>query len=173
MALPRFSSPHAHGPARTSWVMQQVLLASVPGVLALTVCFGWGTLANILWAAPVALACEAAMLCLRGRELRFSLRDCSALVTALLARRLGMDDRLTGTRLVGLAVGFLGVGALVGLDVSGGDLVSVAALIITVIRWPCSSAWADRLYLQRIQCSRACYPMPIAAARRTQGSFDG
>ena len=84
MALPRFSSPHAHGPARTSWVMQQVLLASVPGVLALTVCFGWGTLANILWAAPVALACEAAMLRLRGRELRFSLRDCSALVTALL-----------------------------------------------------------------------------------------
>ena len=74
MALPRFSSPHAHGPARTSWVMQQVLLASVPGVLALTVCFGWGTLANILWAAPVALACEAAMLRLRGRDVRFSLR---------------------------------------------------------------------------------------------------
>lgn len=84
MALPRFSSPHAHGPARTSWVMQQVLLASVPGVLALTVCFGWGTLANILWAVPVALACEGAMLRLRGRDVRFSLRDCSALVTALL-----------------------------------------------------------------------------------------
>jgi len=84
MALPRFSSPHAHGPARTSWVMQQVLLATVPGVLALTVCFGWGTLANILWAVPVALACEGAMLRLRGRDVRFSLRDCSALVTALL-----------------------------------------------------------------------------------------
>ncbi len=66
MALLRFSSPHAHGPARTSWVMQQVLLATVPGVLVLTVCFGWGTLVNILWAVPVALACEGAMLRLRA-----------------------------------------------------------------------------------------------------------
>jgi drug/metabolite transporter (DMT)-like permease len=55
------------------------------------------------------------------------------LVTALIARRLGMDDRLTGSRLLGLVIGFIGVGALVGLDVSGGDLLSVAALIITVI----------------------------------------
>ena len=66
------------------------------------------------------------------------------LVTALLARRLGMDDRLTGTRLVGLAVGFLGVGALVGLDVSGGDLVSVAALIITVIGYSVGPIIVDR-----------------------------
>jgi drug/metabolite transporter (DMT)-like permease len=55
------------------------------------------------------------------------------LVTALIARRLGMDDRLTGSRLVGLIIGFVGVGALVGLDVSGGDLLSVAALVITVV----------------------------------------
>lgn len=66
------------------------------------------------------------------------------LVTALLARRLGMDDRLTGTRLVGLAVGFLGVGALVGLDVSGGDLVSVAALIVTVIGYSVGPIIVDR-----------------------------
>lgn len=66
------------------------------------------------------------------------------LVTALLARRLGMDDRLTGTRLVGLAVGFLGVGALVGLDVSGGDLISVAALIITVIGYSVGPIIVDR-----------------------------
>jgi len=84
MALPRFSSPHAHGPARTSWVMQQVLLATLPGLVALTAWFGWGTLANILWAAPVALAAEGAMLRLRGRDPMPALRDCSALVTALL-----------------------------------------------------------------------------------------
>jgi len=84
MALPRFSSPHSHGPARTSWVMQQVLLATLPGLFALTAWFGWGTLANILWAAPVALAAEAAMLRLRGRGAMPALRDCSALVTALL-----------------------------------------------------------------------------------------
>jgi drug/metabolite transporter (DMT)-like permease len=55
------------------------------------------------------------------------------LVTAIIARQMGMDDRLTGTRMVGLVIGFVGVAALVGLDVSGGDLLSVAALIVTVI----------------------------------------
>jgi len=55
------------------------------------------------------------------------------LVTAIIARRMGMDDQLTGTRLWGLAIGFIGVGALVGLDVQGGDLLSVAALMITVL----------------------------------------
>lgn len=55
------------------------------------------------------------------------------LVTALIARRFGLDDRLTGQRLVGLAIGFVGVGALVGLDVSGGDLLAIAALVVTVL----------------------------------------
>lgn len=55
------------------------------------------------------------------------------IVSAIFAWRLGLDDRVTGTRVVGLGVGILGVAALVGLDVSGGDLLSVAALIITVV----------------------------------------
>lgn len=55
------------------------------------------------------------------------------LTTALIARRFGLDDRLTGTRLIGLGVGFVGVGALVGLDVSGGDLLAIAALVVTVV----------------------------------------
>jgi drug/metabolite transporter (DMT)-like permease len=66
------------------------------------------------------------------------------LVTALTARRFGLDDRLTGTRLVGMAIGFVGVGALVGLDVSGGDLLSVAALLITVIGYACGPIIVDR-----------------------------
>ena len=55
------------------------------------------------------------------------------LVTALLARRMGLDDRLTGSRLVGMGIGLVGVVALVGLDVSGGDLLAIASLLITVI----------------------------------------
>lgn len=55
------------------------------------------------------------------------------LTTALIARRFGLDDRLTGTRMIGLGVGFVGVGALVGLDVSGGDLLAIAALVVTVL----------------------------------------
>lgn len=55
------------------------------------------------------------------------------IVAAIIAWRLGMDDRLTGTRLAGLGIGILGVAALVGLDVTGGDIGSVAALMITVV----------------------------------------
>jgi drug/metabolite transporter (DMT)-like permease len=66
------------------------------------------------------------------------------LVTALLARRLGLDDRLTGTRLIGLAVGFVGVGALVGLDVSGGDLLAIAALVVTVVGYSIGPIIVDR-----------------------------
>ena len=66
------------------------------------------------------------------------------LVTALIARRLGMDDRLTGTRLLGLGIGFLGVAALVGLDVSGGELVATLALIVTVIGYSIGPIIIDR-----------------------------
>jgi len=55
------------------------------------------------------------------------------IVSAIFAWKLGIDDRLTGTRLIGLGIGILGVAALVGLDVTGGDLLSVAALAITVV----------------------------------------
>lgn len=84
MALLRVTSPHAHGPMSTPRVMQQVLLATVPGVLVLTHFFGFGVLVNIAWACAVALACEALALALRRRPIAFYLKDCSALVTATL-----------------------------------------------------------------------------------------
>lgn len=84
MALQRVTSPHATGSTRTMWVMQQVLLATVPGVFALTWFFGWGTLINIVLACLFALAAETAMLAARRRPIGFYLRDCSALVTAVL-----------------------------------------------------------------------------------------
>ena len=66
------------------------------------------------------------------------------LVTALLAAYFGLDDRLTGTRLAGMGIGFLGVGALVGLDVSGSDLIAVAALVITVVGYSVGPIIVDR-----------------------------
>ena len=84
MALMRITSPHAHGPMSTQRVMQNVLLATVPGIIVLTHFFGFGTLVNILWGCVVALACEALALKLRRRPLGFYLKDCSALVTAFL-----------------------------------------------------------------------------------------
>ena len=61
MALPRITSPHAKGSNRTQQVMLQVLLATVPGILALTWLFGAGTLFNLLWASLCALGFEAAL----------------------------------------------------------------------------------------------------------------
>lgn len=53
------------------------------------------------------------------------------LVAAVMAKVAGLDDRLTGRRLVGLGIGFLGVVAIVGLDISGAQWLAVLALAIT------------------------------------------
>ena len=84
MALMRVTSPHAHGPLSTQKVMQTVLLATLPGVLALTWYFGFGTLVNVAVACSTALITEALALKLRQKPIAFYLSDCSALVTATL-----------------------------------------------------------------------------------------
>lgn len=84
MALLKLSSPHAHSPGDTGTVMRLVILATLPGVLALTYFFGFGSLINILLACIVAVACEALVMALRKRPVWFYLRDCSALLTAVL-----------------------------------------------------------------------------------------
>jgi electron transport complex protein RnfD len=78
------SSPHIRASLSTQRVMQTVLLATVPGIVALTHFFGFGTLVNIAWGCLVALACESLALRLRRRPVGMYLRDCSALVTAVL-----------------------------------------------------------------------------------------
>jgi electron transport complex protein RnfD len=84
MALMRITSPHAHGPMQTATVMQNVLLATLPGIAVLTHFFGFGTLVNILWGTALALAFESLALKLRGRPVAFYLKDYSAVVTATL-----------------------------------------------------------------------------------------
>jgi electron transport complex protein RnfD len=80
----RISSPHARGKNSTRSVMLQVALATLPGLLALTVFFGWGSLINVLWCITVALVAEASVLRLRKRPMAFYLQDYSAVVTGLL-----------------------------------------------------------------------------------------
>ncbi len=84
MALLRVTSPHAHGPMSTAQVMQQLLLALIPGVLALVWFFGFGVLSNIILASVFSLGLEAIALKLRKRPVGFYLADCSAVVTAVL-----------------------------------------------------------------------------------------
>jgi drug/metabolite transporter (DMT)-like permease len=54
------------------------------------------------------------------------------LIIALLTLRFEPSERVAGLRLVGLLVGFLGVAALVGIDVSGGggELLGVGAILL-------------------------------------------
>ena len=78
------SSPHNRGTANTSQLMTRVLLALLPGVLASCWFFGWGVAVNLLLACSTALLTEAAVMALRKRPVLNTLRDNSALVTAIL-----------------------------------------------------------------------------------------
>jgi len=84
MAYLRVSSPHTHAAPRTGRVMQWVILATLPGLLAQTLWFGWGNLINVLWCVLVAVTAEALVLKLRKRPVRFYLSDYTAVVTGLL-----------------------------------------------------------------------------------------
>lgn len=84
MALLPITSPHAHRAISTHTVMMWVLIATLPGVVALTFFFGWGTLINLLLASATAVSCEALSLKIRRRPIGFYLNDYSALVTAIL-----------------------------------------------------------------------------------------
>ncbi|EAR62435.1 electron transport complex subunit RsxD [Neptuniibacter caesariensis] len=84
MALIRTSSPHLHKASSTSDVMRLVVLATLPGLAAMTFFFGWGTLINVIWAVLLAVGFEAIIVKVRKRPLGFYLKDYSAVVTALL-----------------------------------------------------------------------------------------
>jgi len=55
------------------------------------------------------------------------------LLAAVLALVGPSNERLAGRRLVGLVVGFVGVGALVGFEVGGGDLDAVVAVLLVAL----------------------------------------
>jgi len=84
MAFMKITSPHAHSPGSTGNVMQQVMLACIPGLIALSYFFGPGTLINVVMACFTAVVCEAGVLKLRNRPIAFYLNDYSALVTGVL-----------------------------------------------------------------------------------------
>ncbi len=84
MALVNISSPHTTRGSGAGSVMLHVILATIPGFLALTWQFGGGVAINVILAGLTALASEALVLRLRGRPVMFYLRDLSALLTGIL-----------------------------------------------------------------------------------------
>ena len=78
------TSPHARSDNRTGQVMTFVAIAAIPGLIAQTLFFGWGSLINVIWCSLIALSTEALVLRIRKRPLSFYLSDGSALVTGVL-----------------------------------------------------------------------------------------
>ena len=70
--------------ARLQQAMNSVLLAALPGLLALFWLYGWGVLINLLLAVVSALLVEAGVARLRRQALQPALLDGSALVSAML-----------------------------------------------------------------------------------------
>lgn len=54
-------------------------------------------------------------------------------IGAILAWATGSDDRLDARRIAGLGLGFLGVAALVGLDVGASDIAAVAEVVLVAL----------------------------------------
>lgn len=84
MALLKITSPHATKPGDTGAVMRCVLMATVPGLVALTLYFGIGSIINVILACFFGLAFESMALAVRKRPIAFYLKDFSAIVTAVL-----------------------------------------------------------------------------------------
>ncbi|WP_172116537.1 RnfABCDGE type electron transport complex subunit D [Halomonas hibernica] len=77
------SSAKSTTPA-TALLMRWVVVATLPGVLAMTYYFGLGVLSNIALAAIIGVLLEAGMLHLRSRPIAPALTDTSALLTGVL-----------------------------------------------------------------------------------------
>jgi len=84
MAGTIISFPHGDRPNRVDRIMFEVILALIPGTLAMIWYFGWGILINLILAGLFAILTEALALKLRGRPVLPAIQDLSALVTALL-----------------------------------------------------------------------------------------
>ncbi|MEE9343197.1 MAG: electron transport complex subunit RsxD [Gammaproteobacteria bacterium] len=84
MEFSSHSSPHLPTTNQLSTIMRDVILALIPGTLAMLWFFGWGVLFNLLLATITALLAEAAILSLRGKAVVPTLYDGSALLTGLL-----------------------------------------------------------------------------------------
>ena len=84
MSATLVSSPHGSRPNRVDRVMQEVLLALVPGVLAMIWFFGWGVLVNVMLSVLFAVMFEALMVALRRRPVAATLGDSSAVLAGWL-----------------------------------------------------------------------------------------
>jgi len=78
------SSPFIHNTRSTSQIMQLVIVALIPGILAEIYFLGWGVIINLILCSLYAVSAEAFVLKLRKRPIKRTLSDNSALLTGVL-----------------------------------------------------------------------------------------
>ncbi len=78
------SKVHLSSPLNTGHLMLQVLIALCPGIAAMTYVFGYGVVINIMMAIICAMAMEAGILVVRQKPVISTLKDNSAIVSAVL-----------------------------------------------------------------------------------------
>jgi H+/Na+-translocating ferredoxin:NAD+ oxidoreductase subunit D len=84
MQFSTITSPHTDRPNSVQKAMLWVILALIPGAIAMIWYFGWGILINMALAIATAVACEALVMKLRGRSIKPVIMDLSAILTAIL-----------------------------------------------------------------------------------------
>lgn len=84
MSLSVRISPHQRLRQTTGELMRSVIYALIPAIAIQTWLYGWGVVIQIVLAVTLALLLEGAMIKLRGRPVRRTLGDSSAVLTAIL-----------------------------------------------------------------------------------------
>lgn len=84
MQFATITSPHSERPNSVTMTMLWVIIALLPGGVAMTWYFGWGIVIHMLLASVAAVGAEALVMKLRGRPVTPAISDLSAVVTALL-----------------------------------------------------------------------------------------
>jgi electron transport complex protein RnfD len=84
MASSTIPTPDLKSNEKKASIIFLILIAIAPGLFALTLFFGYGSLLNIAIASMTAIICEACILKLRKRPVIYHLKDLSALLTAVL-----------------------------------------------------------------------------------------
>jgi len=163
-------SPHRHGNSSTASIMRNVILATLPGIAALVYFFGYGVLFQIAICGATAVACEAAILKLRNKNIRVNLSDNTALLTGL----------LIGISIPPLAPWWIGVigtsfAIIVAKQLYGGlgfNLFNPAMIgyVLLLISFPVAMTnWLVPLELSQFTLSFADYANAIATGYTTTG----
>ncbi|MDA7745988.1 RnfABCDGE type electron transport complex subunit D, partial [Psychromonas sp.] len=84
MAFFSSTSPHQRTTRRTPEIMQMVIFALIPGIVVHSYLFGLGIYIQIILAVVTAIVTEAMFLKFRNRSILNSIKDYSAIVTAIL-----------------------------------------------------------------------------------------